>query len=211
MIANEVLEALPRLQLNGYEWRVLLFIIRKTYGWHKKSDLIPLSQISAGTGLSRQNSWRALRSLTSKLIVVKLDYNRIGFNKNYAQWYSNLTTGGVVETDYSLYSKMSTSKEKKDNIRKEINKEKKKSFDDVVEEMRVKYPDLDIDEEIQKMIHHFSKKGARAVKDDKATLRNWCANAKKFKDRDNGANRCVCGLEFPNKEQLEGHKPRCRM
>ena len=33
-VANELLEALAKLKLCAYETKVLIFIIRKTYGWN---------------------------------------------------------------------------------------------------------------------------------------------------------------------------------
>ena len=50
-ISNELLEALCWMNLSPYEWRVLLWILRKTYGWKKKTDWISLSQFSKETGL----------------------------------------------------------------------------------------------------------------------------------------------------------------
>jgi len=36
--------------LTGNEWKVLSYIVRRTYGWRKDSDTISLSQISQGNG-----------------------------------------------------------------------------------------------------------------------------------------------------------------
>jgi len=49
-IANEIIEALWKINLSSYEWRVLLYLLRKTYGWHKKTDQISLSQFSGKSG-----------------------------------------------------------------------------------------------------------------------------------------------------------------
>ena len=37
-IANELLEAISKVNLSSYEFRVIMAIIRKTYGFNKKSD-----------------------------------------------------------------------------------------------------------------------------------------------------------------------------
>ena len=92
-IANELIEALSRVNLSPYESRVLWYIIRKTYGWNKKFDKIAQSQISESTGLRKQHTSRAMKSLKSRKIII--DYNKkvtsrgdkqIGINKDYEQW-----------------------------------------------------------------------------------------------------------------------------
>jgi phage replication O-like protein O len=49
--------------LKGTELKVLLFLIRKTFGWQKKEDRISLSQFAKGTGISRPYIVEALRQL----------------------------------------------------------------------------------------------------------------------------------------------------
>lgn len=118
-IANEILEALARVKLSPNEFRIIFFLLRKTYGWRKKSDWISLSQFSKGTGVDRHNVHRALKSLkTKKIIVVGIDYRKrpsYGFQKNYEKWkvLSIPTTpinkhSVVVDTDYSVLSGLTT-------------------------------------------------------------------------------------------------------
>ena len=85
-IANEILEALVRINLSPYESRVLWFIIRKTYGWHKKLDRISISQIANGTGILRQNVFRALKSLHLKNMIFRPSNKHVGFQKDYTMW-----------------------------------------------------------------------------------------------------------------------------
>jgi phage replication O-like protein O len=68
VIANEILEALMRIRLSGEEWKCLLVILRKTYGWNKKEDKISLSQFVLMTGMKKQSVHRALKKLSSKNI-----------------------------------------------------------------------------------------------------------------------------------------------
>lgn len=68
-IANELLEALAKTNINGEAWRVLLSIMRRTYGYHKKEDRISVSQIQAITGMRRQNIFRALKALKTANII----------------------------------------------------------------------------------------------------------------------------------------------
>lgn len=90
-IANVIVEKFCSYRISGEEWMVLWFILRKTYGWHKKEDLISLSQFAVGTGLKRQTVLRAISKLASKKIiaVIKNDDSQINlyrFNKDFDQW-----------------------------------------------------------------------------------------------------------------------------
>lgn len=71
-VPNEIIDDGWLRHLGGSEIKVLLFIIRKTFGFNKiGGDEIPLSQIIAGTGLSRQSAITAVAVLeTSGLIRV---------------------------------------------------------------------------------------------------------------------------------------------
>lgn len=84
-IANEILECLMRVHLSPNQWQVLLCIIRKTYGFHKKVDYIANFQIIQATGLCKAVVSRALRELEDKnLITRKGKY--IGFQKDWEKW-----------------------------------------------------------------------------------------------------------------------------
>jgi phage replication O-like protein O len=88
-IANELLEALAAIRIPGEAMQVLLIIIRKTYGFNKKSDWIALSQFSDGTGINKPHIIRAIKRLVDMNIVAKKG-NGIGvsycLNKNYKLW-----------------------------------------------------------------------------------------------------------------------------
>lgn len=89
-IANELVEALMRINLSPYEARLLWFIIRKTYGFNKTSDRISLSQFAKATLLDRRNVHRALQSLIQREIIVisRDDRKRISYRvqKDYSKW-----------------------------------------------------------------------------------------------------------------------------
>ncbi|MCC6168721.1 MAG: replication protein [Caldilineaceae bacterium] len=63
-VPNEVVDDGWLKELGGAEIKVLIFITRKTFGFNKiGGDRIPLSQIIAGTGLSRQTAVSAIQVL----------------------------------------------------------------------------------------------------------------------------------------------------
>lgn len=96
-IATELWEALCRIRIPGEARQILDFIIRKTYGFQKRSDRIALSQFVEGTGISKPHVVRGLRKLESmNMIVIKTDNaiaqkgngNIVSYslNKAYTDW-----------------------------------------------------------------------------------------------------------------------------
>jgi phage replication O-like protein O len=90
-IATELTEQFSKLHLSGNEWQVLWVVIRKTWGWQKKSDTISLTQFQKITQLLRPSVVEAVTKLVGKkvLLVNKNGYiNEYSFNKDYSQWNS---------------------------------------------------------------------------------------------------------------------------
>lgn len=111
-IANEIAEALMQVNLSAYETRVLWCILRKTWGWKKKVDKISLSQFAKAIHLDRRLIHRALKSLSSKkmIVIYKDDKNLIsyGFQKNYEIWKLSSKKIPVINIDDALSSKEMT-------------------------------------------------------------------------------------------------------
>ena len=88
-IANEIMEAFGKYRIPGEQRQILDVIIRKTYGFNKKEDMISNSQFVIATGLKKPSICRAINALIDKNIVSKKDNKRIPsyqFNKNYHTW-----------------------------------------------------------------------------------------------------------------------------
>lgn len=89
-VHNAIFDALSKARLSGAEFRCVLFLFRKTYGWNKKEDIISLSQWADGTDSKRQHVLKPLKSLIEKKIIYKrFDKGQIptyGFNKYIEQW-----------------------------------------------------------------------------------------------------------------------------
>jgi phage replication O-like protein O len=84
-IANELLEAISRINLSSYEFRVMMAIIRKTYGFSKKKDWISLSQLGEITGISVPHVCRSINKLKVKNMLIK-NGKITGIQKDYRQW-----------------------------------------------------------------------------------------------------------------------------
>ena len=88
-ISNELLEAILRFNIPGNESRVFWAILRKTYGYKKKSDHISLSQLSKITGLHKPTISKCIKSLSIKKLVIYTSNGyiaKLSINKNYEEW-----------------------------------------------------------------------------------------------------------------------------
>ena len=70
-VPNELIERMARCKMLCERTRILCAILRKTYGWGKKSDRICLSQFKEMTGMNSPNICRALKSLVKTGLVLK--------------------------------------------------------------------------------------------------------------------------------------------
>ena len=66
--------------LTPAEFKVLMCISRKTYGWHRGSDQISLSQIELVTGLSRRGVCESIKALVSHGLIRKVSTTQ-GWNE----------------------------------------------------------------------------------------------------------------------------------
>jgi len=90
-LSNELLDALARIRIPGEARQMLDVIIRKTYGFGKKSDYISATQFMDATGLPKYSVHRARGKLLKlNLIEVTKKANRImlkySINKHYRTW-----------------------------------------------------------------------------------------------------------------------------
>lgn len=129
-IANEVLEKLCETPISGGELKIVLCVIRHTWGFHKKTDKISISQLVTKTKLCRKQVCENLNKLVTKKLLLKDDkalINEYQFNKNYDDWlvtkrelgsYEKVTKV-VTKTTPKVVTKKLPTKESKDIITKE--------------------------------------------------------------------------------------------
>lgn len=91
-IANELLEVIYRSPFTLNELRILLFIIRETYGYQRIQKDLSIRYIDNGTGIGHRNIHYVLKDLEKmKVIIISDSPNHkqrksITFNKNYDEW-----------------------------------------------------------------------------------------------------------------------------
>ncbi|MFC1694131.1 replication protein [Candidatus Latescibacterota bacterium] len=84
-IANEIIENLIQHNLTSYQTRVLLAIIRLTYGWNRKTSSISVSQLSRMTGIAQPHLSRTLKELILRNFITRSGKNT-SFNKYNNKW-----------------------------------------------------------------------------------------------------------------------------
>ncbi len=94
-IANDLLEAMIRADLNQREWVLIMTIIRATYGWQEKVTTVPRLELFRRAGLDRSHGYRALKHLKDRRVLHEID-GGIGIQKDYEQWRT--PTGSRAES-----------------------------------------------------------------------------------------------------------------
>lgn len=112
-IANEILENLVKLPLNGTQFRIVIVVWRFTYGFSRKEHEISETFLMKALGLKRTQLRQIKRELSAliecKIITVvrEADFNKtraLSFNKNYDEWclkshqVTNKTPGDELDT-----------------------------------------------------------------------------------------------------------------
>lgn len=89
--ANRFFEAIYRQDFTRNETKVLFFLLRKTWGWRKKSEFILLRQFEKELDILKPNISRALSSLVKRRIVIKIDNKRYAIQSDTTLWKDKLS------------------------------------------------------------------------------------------------------------------------
>ena len=192
-IANELLEALCRLNISGNEMRILLYIIRRTYGFNRSYTELPLSEISAAVGIRKNHVSEVLNRLSTKNII-ELHSNRgikpqtISIVKNYEKWaVESCAVLPFPKTGTVPENRNPTVPENRNPTYKENIKEKKERgkertprgrygnvflSDDEINKLNQDYGEAHIRDYIQRVDNHVQSTG-KPYADYEATLRKW--------------------------------------
>ena len=110
-IANELIDAIISYPFKNSELKIVLIIIRKTYGWKKKKDRLSFSQISKLSRVSIRHTKRVIKKLVLDNVVLKekiANNNILGLNKDYYSWslWKTLNPGDRIVTGKVLDSSL---------------------------------------------------------------------------------------------------------
>lgn len=95
-IANEILEALAKTNLNGTQRRILDVIFRQTYGYKRKEHDLSIAFISKATNIHKKQIQRELNVLIERKfvdVISEATFSKsrvIAFNKNYIEWLDGI-------------------------------------------------------------------------------------------------------------------------
>ncbi|MDC9772426.1 replication protein [Proteus mirabilis] len=128
-IANDLFEAVMCADLTARQLKVVMAIIRKTYGFGKKLDRITNTQIAEMTGIHHTHVCKAKNEMIAMNIVISSG-NKIGINKDFTEWNFNISQ--VSETlaksaNKTLAKTANSHKPSQLNTKETITKEKKES------------------------------------------------------------------------------------
>ena len=200
-IANELLEAICRLNVSGNEMRILLYVIRRTYGFNRKFAEIPLSEISVAIGMRREHIQKALKKLAGRKIIELHTYcgtksQTISIVKNYEEWtvescasclLPKLAT--VAKNGNTTVAKNgnTTYKEKRKVLKKEEIKNPQGRYgnvflsDDEIIKLKNDYGESNVEKYIQKIDDYVQSSG-KTYADYEATIRKWLEDDNVQKD-----------------------------
>lgn len=123
-VANELTDSLLMADLTARQLKVMLAIMRKTYGFNKPMDRLTNTQIAAMTGIHHTHICAAKRQLIERKFLIA-DGVRIGVNKVTSEWISqdSLTLAKAANKTLakSANGYKPTQLNTKDNIQKTIN------------------------------------------------------------------------------------------
>ena len=97
-IANELLEAVMHAGLSQHQLLVFMAVMRKTYGFNKKSDWVSNEQLSELTGIL-PHKCSAAKSVLVKRGILTQPGRVIGINKTVSEW-SSLPVKGTEKKPY---------------------------------------------------------------------------------------------------------------
>lgn len=145
-IANELLEAVFHADFNGAQIRVLLCLIRNTYGYGRKECEFSNSFVAKGTGLNKKSVAAVVNSLQEGKVITVTQQStyttpkKVKLNKCIREWSSlppqwktsptgaDITTGTVEDVptgtgeDVPTQKRKNLKKEYKDIVEKDLDK-----------------------------------------------------------------------------------------
>lgn len=127
-VANELLEAIARHPFTSHQLRVLLFVLRETYGYGAKSRRLALDYIADGIGMDRAEVSRARSQLFNMGVLWKSQPGtdqQIGIVKDYTRWGNhNVVKSPTKKLGKSQQSTLGNPHPiKKETTKKEIKKD----------------------------------------------------------------------------------------
>ena len=119
-IANEILEQIAKTKLNGTQFRILVSILRNTYGFGRRDAKFSLSFLAENTDINKRQVQRELNALIEAKVISVIEEATfsspavLSFNKYFDQWQldrqvvANSSTGNETDNTTDVYLDTST-------------------------------------------------------------------------------------------------------
>lgn len=106
-IANELLEKITRFSFSSAELKVMLFVLRMTYGYSRKTVNLSYTELAKAVNMQRSNAFRTVKRLKRYRVLSVVTTDNTGKNvfsirKDYSQWRRSVVRSdntGVVRSD----------------------------------------------------------------------------------------------------------------
>ncbi len=89
-IANALFKGILEYPFRGGELRLVLAVIRLTYGWGRKEAVLKIRELALVSGLSHRHAKRLIKHLVRDRVLLRQPINRvkvvIGLNKEFSTW-----------------------------------------------------------------------------------------------------------------------------
>lgn len=84
-VANELLDAILQIGFSKTEFHILFWVVRNTFGWHRKLTEFTWYQMAKDCRLSRGGVVTKGNGLVERM-VLKIEAEKIGVQKDYEKW-----------------------------------------------------------------------------------------------------------------------------
>jgi len=88
-IPNELIDSMIKSCFTASEFKIVLIVIRKTYGWRKEKVRLSFSQLSFLTQVSMRHAKRAVKKLIKDNVILnekRHNKNLLGINGKFNDW-----------------------------------------------------------------------------------------------------------------------------
>lgn len=164
-------------RFSSADFKILLTIARKTYGWHKDRDRISLSQMEKLTGLSKNTVRKSIDNLKKHNLIIHESGDNSGKISEYEinDAMSNFDTGSkkaMSKSDTGPMSKIDTTKYSNINKANEINTPALPGLDEpIFKQSPVKINGHKIPETLVECLKVWQEKTGIEIKPDKSLIK----------------------------------------
>ena len=137
-VANEIMDRLAMLKINGTQFRILMVIFRYTYGFQRCEHDLSITFLAKATGINPRVIRRELKTLIDSHVILvskestKSDSRVLKFNKDYDTWQEGTKKSSEDKKDPSQGTKKTSQEGTKKTSKKETLKENSKETTTVI-------------------------------------------------------------------------------